>query len=52
MRETRMTVLTSELPLSARRLEGPKRVGSVNSLMQKAAVRLLDAVTVTNPSHC
>ena len=28
------------------------RVGSVSSLMQEAAVRLLDAATVSNPPHC
>ena len=27
-------------------------VGSVSSLMQEAAVRLLDAATVSNPPHC
>jgi hypothetical protein len=28
------------------------RVGSVSSLMQEAATRLLDAATVSNPPHC
>lgn len=28
------------------------RVESVNSLMQEAAVRVLDASTVSNPPHC
>jgi hypothetical protein len=36
-----------------REAEGPLRVGSESSLMQKAAVRLRDAVTVSNPPpHC
>jgi hypothetical protein len=32
--------------------EGPLWVGSVSSLMQEAAVRALNAVTVSNPAHC
>jgi hypothetical protein len=32
--------------------ECPLRVGCVSSLMQEAAVRLLDAATVSNPPHC
>ncbi len=34
------------------RREGPQWVGSVSSSMQEAAVRLLDAVTVSSPPHC
>jgi hypothetical protein len=31
---------------------GSFRCGSVSSLMLEAAVRLLDAATVSNPPHC
>jgi hypothetical protein len=31
--------------------ERPERVGSVSSAMHQAAVRLLDAATVSNPPH-
>jgi len=34
------------------RLDRPLWVGSVSSLMQKTAVRLLDAATVSDPPHC
>ena len=32
--------------------EGLLRVGSVSSLIQEAAVQLLDAASVSNPPHC
>jgi len=48
--------LVSLVPLKAAiapaRAQWQKWVGSVSSLMQKAAVRLLDAATVSNPPHC
>jgi hypothetical protein len=35
-----------------RKVTGRYRVESVSSLMQEAAVRLLDAATVSDASHC
>jgi putative NADH-flavin reductase len=38
--------------LRRRKAERLKCVGSVSSLMQEAAVRLLDAASVSNPPQC
>jgi hypothetical protein len=48
----RMTAALQEETSGRPSVELPKRAGSVSSLMQEAAVRLLDAATVSNPSHC
>lgn len=45
-------VVLSKRSSFTRRVEWRKGVGSVNSLTLKAAVGLLDAVTVGNPPHC
>jgi hypothetical protein len=47
-----MTAGSQNLPFGTKGSEWPRRVGSVSSLMQEAAVRLLDAATVSNPRHC
>jgi len=47
-----MAAVDKELPTGAPHVQRRLRVGSVSSLMQEAAVRLLDAATVSNPPHC
>jgi hypothetical protein len=43
---------TCERTPGSRKIERRFRVGSVSSLMQEAAVQLLDPATVSNPPHC
>ncbi|MGF6808403.1 hypothetical protein OKW30_003529 [Paraburkholderia sp. Clong3] len=47
-----MAVVSRTPSLMFLRPEGPMRVGNVSSLMQEAAVWLLDAAIVSNPPHC
>jgi hypothetical protein len=47
-----MAAKPCQQPLTADGVKRPVKVGSVSSPMQEAAIRLLDAIYVSNLPHC